>query len=183
MEGNGNPERMAYDRLLNSALGHQHQLGPSPTEERVDPLELPPTSGAEFSRPTMSSRKRNSTAAGLAGIGDAPRDDDVLTWSDSDHDSDIIDLRDPTKVPEILLQRQQKRADRVKLGAFQCAICMDHSTSLTVTHCENQKNKCPICRQKIENRSRDSYKQTTKGIWPLELKLMTTTRKGKRSHA
>lgn len=140
-----------------------HAPGLSPTEERADPLEPPPTSSAEFSRPTMSSRKRNSTAAGLAGValpssspgptskrkrsapstgsakrqrsGDAPRDDDVLTWSDSDHDSDIIDLRDPTKVPEILLQRQQKRADRVKLGAFQCAICMDHSTSLTVTHC------------------------------------------------
>ncbi|PKS13292.1 hypothetical protein jhhlp_000063 [Lomentospora prolificans] len=171
----------------------------------------------------MSSRKRSSAAAGLNGMaipssspaptpkrrrpasasssakrqraGHGPPDEDTLLWSDSDNDSDIIDLRDPTKVPEILLQRQQKKADRVKLGGFQCAICMDHATSLTVTHCghlfcgdclvsalniENQKNKCPICRQKIENKPRDSYKQNTKGLWPLELKLMTTSRKGKR---
>lgn len=37
-----------------------------------------------------------------------------------------------------------------------------------------------MCRQKVDMRSRDSYNSKVKGYWPLELKLMTSTRKGKR---
>ena len=54
---------------------------------------------------------------------------------DSGDESDIIDLRDLSKVPEMLLQRQKEKAERVRLGEFQCAICMDYATTLTVTHC------------------------------------------------
>lgn len=76
----------------------------------------------------------------------------------------------------------------MKIGAFQCAICMDDCTDLTVTHCghlfcaeclhsalhiEATRNKCPICRTKIDNKDRNAYSTKTKGFWPLELKLMT----------
>jgi hypothetical protein len=96
-------------------------------------------------------------------------------------------------VPEELKKPEDDK--RVKLSAFQCVICMDDVTTLTVTHCghlycaqclhsslhvEATKGKCPMCRSKIDMRSRDSYVTKTKGYWPLELKLMTTTRKGKR---
>lgn len=37
-----------------------------------------------------------------------------------------------------------------------------------------------MCRQKIDMKPRDAYNSKTKGFWPLELKLMTATRKGKR---
>lgn len=37
-----------------------------------------------------------------------------------------------------------------------------------------------MCRTKIDMKVRSSYSTRTKGFWPLELKLMTTTRKGKR---
>lgn len=60
---------------------------------------------------------------------------DPLEKADSDNESDIIDLRDLSKVPEMLLQRQKEKEERVKLGSFQCAICMDYATTLTVTHC------------------------------------------------
>lgn len=37
-----------------------------------------------------------------------------------------------------------------------------------------------MCRQKLDMKPRESYNGKTKGFWPLELKLMTATRKGKR---
>lgn len=43
------------------------------------------------------------------------------------------------------------------------------------------RHKCPMCRQKVESKPRAAYKNNTKGFWPLELKLMTATRKGKKS--
>lgn len=55
--------------------------------------------------------------------------------AESDNESDIIDIRDMNKIPELLQQRQKEKAERVKLGGFQCAICMDYTTTLTVTHC------------------------------------------------
>lgn len=37
-----------------------------------------------------------------------------------------------------------------------------------------------MCRQKLDMKPRANYTTKTKGFWPLELKLMTKTRKGKR---
>jgi hypothetical protein len=37
-----------------------------------------------------------------------------------------------------------------------------------------------MCRSKIDMKARDGYNTRTKGYWPLELKLMTRTRQGKR---
>jgi len=37
-----------------------------------------------------------------------------------------------------------------------------------------------MCRAKIDMKARDTYTTKTKGYWPLELKLMTRTRQGKR---
>lgn len=37
-----------------------------------------------------------------------------------------------------------------------------------------------MCRAKIDMKPRSSYNTKTKGFWPLELKLMTATKKGKR---
>jgi hypothetical protein len=40
-----------------------------------------------------------------------------------------------------------------------------------------------MCRQKIDLKPREQYTSKTKGIWHLELKLMTSTKKGKRKAA
>lgn len=37
-----------------------------------------------------------------------------------------------------------------------------------------------MCRTKIDMKARDTYTSKTKGVWPLELKLMTARRKEKR---
>lgn len=93
----------------------------------------------------MSGRKRNSTVIDVPSSSPsapAPKrrrrsvpTSDPLEKAESDTESDVIDLRDLSKVPEMLLQRQKEKAERVKLGSFQCAICMDYATTLTVTHC------------------------------------------------
>ncbi|KAH7159970.1 hypothetical protein B0J13DRAFT_117933 [Dactylonectria estremocensis] len=104
-----------------------------------------------------------------------------------------IDLTEANVVPEELTKPFEDK--RIKLAAFQCVICMDDVSILTVTHCghlycaqclhsslhvEATKGKCPMCRQKLDMRTRETYNSKTKGFWPLELKLMTATRKGKR---
>ncbi|KAJ4192181.1 RING-type domain-containing protein [Fusarium falciforme] len=108
-------------------------------------------------------------------------------------DLTTIDLTETNDVPEDL--KKPEKDDRVKIAAFQCVICMDDAANLTVTHCghlycasclhqslhvDATRGKCPMCRQKIDMKSRDAYNSKTKGFWPLELKLMTATRKGKR---
>lgn len=52
-----------------------------------------------------------------------PNDDDLAT----------IDLTEANDVPENL--KKPEVDNRVKLSAFQCVICMDDVTTLTVTHC------------------------------------------------
>ncbi|VUC34247.1 unnamed protein product [Clonostachys rosea] len=109
-----------------------------------------------------------------------------LTETNNELPDDLIDI---APVPK-------EEDKRIKLSAFQCVICMDDASVLTLTHCghmycaqclyssltvEATKGKCPMCRQKVDMRSRDQYNNSrVKGYWPLELKLMTSTRKGKR---
>lgn len=44
-----------------------------------------------------------------------------------------IDLTEANELPEEL--KQPEVDNRVKLSAFQCVICMDDATTLTLTHC------------------------------------------------
>jgi hypothetical protein len=46
---------------------------------------------------------------------------------------DTIDLTENNEVFEEV--RKPEKDDRVKLAAFQCVICMDDCSNLTVTHC------------------------------------------------
>ncbi|KAG6041534.1 hypothetical protein E4U41_003694 [Claviceps citrina] len=136
-----------------------------------------------------------------------PQDDDFDVFGDSivpaqganplnREDLTTIDLTEATDVPEELKKPPVPEEDtKIRISKFQCVICMDDASTLTVTHCghlycaqclhsslhvEATKNKCPMCRAKIDIKSRANYNAKTKGFWPLELKLMTATRKGKR---
>ncbi|PON26347.1 hypothetical protein TGAM01_v204823 [Trichoderma gamsii] len=108
-------------------------------------------------------------------------------------DYTTIDLTEATDVPEEL--KKPKVDNRTKLSGFQCVICMDDVTGLTLTHCghlfcaqclhsslniDSTRGKCPMCRSKIDMKPRETYTTKTKGYWPLELKLMTRSRQGKR---
>ncbi|KAL7900832.1 hypothetical protein HDV63DRAFT_294288 [Trichoderma sp. SZMC 28014] len=124
-------------------------------------------------------------------------DDDDSLFGDSKsvpiEDYTTIDLTEAVDVPEEL--KKPKVDNRTKLSSFQCVICMDDVTGLTLTHCghlfcaqclhsslniDSTRGKCPMCRSKIDMKARDNYTVKTKGYWPLELKLMTRTRQGKR---
>ena len=51
----------------------------------------------------------------------------------NDDGEEAIDLTEANEVPEEL--SKPKVDNRIKLGKFQCAICMDSVTGLTLTHC------------------------------------------------
>ncbi|PHH73585.1 hypothetical protein CDD80_3716 [Ophiocordyceps camponoti-rufipedis] len=126
--------------------------------------------------------------------------------SDDDDDDPFVDKikKDPNDLPTIDLTgneaiteeaEKQEPDRRIKISAYQCAICMDNVTTLMVTHCghlycqeclhsslhvDSTKGKCPMCRAKIDMKHRSTYTTKTKGFWPLELKFMTVDKKGKR---
>ncbi|RKK21499.1 hypothetical protein BFJ67_g17245 [Fusarium oxysporum f. sp. cepae] len=154
------------------------------------------TTAAPAAPPRPTSTQRKSPATG--------KDMDVEELFGTSHtcspidvepkaEFDTIDLTENNEVFEEV--RKPEKDNRVKLAAFQCVICMDDCSNLTVTHCGHlycasclhqslhvdvTKVKCPMCRQKLDMKPRKSYDSTTKGYWLLELKLMTAARKGKR---
>ncbi|KAI1426967.1 hypothetical protein F5Y12DRAFT_783548 [Xylaria sp. FL1777] len=138
-------------------------------------------------RPSKTRRKeppvsRNSPSS--------PFEDDELPGLNGPEGSDTIDLSNATEVPAELMA--PKVDNRVKIGKFQCVICMDDTTALTVTHCghlfcseclhsslhiDSMKRTCPVCRTKVDLKG---VKKTAKSYYHLELKLMTANKQGKR---
>ncbi|KAL7930002.1 hypothetical protein V8C35DRAFT_167537 [Trichoderma chlorosporum] len=171
---------------------------------------VPTAEGHDPSASTTNASKRrriSPSAAQPTSQETVIDDDDVENWglfgsspprpgSSSDLKNEeytTIDLTEVNDVPEDL--KKPEVDNRVKLSAFQCVICMDDVTGLTLTHCghlfcaqclysslsiESTRGKCPMCRAKIDMKPRENYTVKTKGYWPLELKLMTRTRQGKR---
>lgn len=162
---------------------------------------------------TLSINKRQPTLASDVAVNNATvdflqlpsvPDDDLFGDSivsqelgpSNGEEMTTIDLTEASGVPEDLEKPAVPEVDnRTKISKFQCVICMDDASTLTVTHCghlycaqclhsslhvEATKGKCPMCRAKIDMKTRAAYNSKTKGFWPLELKLMTATKKGKR---
>lgn len=108
---------------------------------------MPPTtrrcsasSSSHNERPAKRSRVDSS-------LHQAPRearaenDDDPFRSSSPTEGHDMIDLTaddgkaDLEKMMEEKQRAKEENGDLVKLSAFQCVICMDDATNLTVTHC------------------------------------------------
>jgi hypothetical protein len=68
---------------------------------------------------------------------DEADDEDTSSAKREDEEAPlVVDLTDPTTATENLKASPEPKEDaRVKLSAFQCVICMDNVTTLTVTHC------------------------------------------------
>ncbi|CAJ2510088.1 Uu.00g059880.m01.CDS01 [Anthostomella pinea] len=143
------------------------------------------TSGA--GRANKVRRRETTTIEPIA----SPFDDDDVLNPPAHEVHETIDLSNATEVPKELMV--PKVDNRTKLGHFQCVICMDDVTALTVTHCghlfcseclhsalhiDNMKRTCPVCRTKID--AKDKKGKNTKTFYHLELKMMTATKKGKR---
>lgn len=81
-------------------------------------------------RPAKTRRSQGGDTDPFAVVDD---DSDPFATKPSAEAGDSIDLSNATEVPKELLV--PKADNRVKLGKFQCVICMDDVTALTVTHC------------------------------------------------
>ncbi|KAJ4398774.1 hypothetical protein N0V85_006198 [Neurospora sp. IMI 360204] len=88
-------------------------------------------------------------------------DDEKDPFGD-DNFMDVVDLADTEEVPESMRAKPRPK-NEIKLSAFQCVICMDNVTGLTVTHCGGK------------------WTTKAKGYYPLELKLVTKKSLGKRA--
>ncbi|KAH9883712.1 hypothetical protein F4778DRAFT_775061 [Xylariomycetidae sp. FL2044] len=138
--------------------------------------------------PARPKSKRKATTTRRNSISSPFSDDEPPEAADESHDS--IDLTNATEVPpELLVPKPDKRT---KLGKFQCVICMDDVTALTVTHCghlfcseclhsalhiDSVKKVCPVCRTKVDLNKKA---KNAKSFYHLELKVVTATKKGKR---
>ncbi|KAI0442199.1 hypothetical protein F4803DRAFT_382554 [Xylaria telfairii] len=153
-----------------------------PGRKRRPSVATPPSN-----RPTKSRRKEPpiDNDNRLSPFGE----DDPLGFNEDGVET--IDLCNATEVPAELMA--PKVDNRVKIGNFQCVICMDDTTALTVTHCghlfcsdclhsslhiDTMKRTCPVCRAKVE--LKDKNRKSAKSYFHLELKVMTATKKGKR---
>ncbi|KAK4115118.1 hypothetical protein N656DRAFT_827212 [Canariomyces notabilis] len=142
-----------------------------------------------------SSSSKRKREAETDVVKDEVNDDDLF-GDDLFAGHEVVDLVDREEMPPEV-REEKKPKNYVKLSAFNCVICMDDVTDLTVTHCGHlfcsaclhsalhidvTKRVCPICRQKIDNRpSNGKWSSRAKGYYPLELKLMTKTTLGKRA--
>jgi len=95
---------------------------------------------------------------------------------------------------DLIKQQNQEEATKpLKLVEFQCIICMDNPTDLTVTHCGHLfcseclhsalhagtgKKNCPVCRTTISTGTH-GRKPPRNGLYPISIKLMTANKKGK----
>ncbi|KAL2131257.1 hypothetical protein VTI74DRAFT_5329 [Chaetomium olivicolor] len=155
------------------------------------PSQAGPSSGSaratrSASRPSSSSNKRKR---------EADKEDDLF-GGDAFAAEQVVDLVDKDDIPDEVVN-SQKEADKkyVKLSKYDCAICMDSVTNLTVTHCghlfcseclhsalniDPSRRICPICRQKIDALPLSGkYSNRARGFYALELKLMTRRTLGK----
>ncbi|XXH05137.1 multidrug-resistance type transporter aminotriazole resistance [Hypoxylon texense] len=142
------------------------------------------------SSPSSSNKANKSRRIGSPTAA-SPYADDGLAGDATNQDGhETIDLSNASEVPQELMAPKVDK--RIKLGTFQCVICMDNCASLTVTHCghlfcseclhsalhiDNMKKTCPVCRTKVD--LKDKKGKNAKSFYHLELKIMTANKKGK----
>ncbi|KAL3423229.1 Slx8 protein [Phlyctema vagabunda] len=138
--------------------------------------------------------KRPTRRSSVAIVGEAEHVD--LAGIEDEEDYAALKLKE--KAEELKKQQLEEATRPVRLAEIQCIICMDNPKDLTVTHCghmfcseclhealyagNNEKKSCPVCRTVIgttlQGRGADK-KQPKNGVFHLEMKLMTSNRKGK----
>lgn len=135
--------------FVNDYLPNDEQLTDTPDTSFSESM---PTTQRRNSRPTSSGRdtllgnKRQRVSPGpqtsLRNIipdsddsffGNSPIKPTTAEPNTTQDTYDTIDLTEATEIPKELTK--PKVDNRIKLSGFQCVICMDDVTTLTVTHC------------------------------------------------
>ncbi|KAL4724948.1 hypothetical protein ACLX1H_008395 [Fusarium chlamydosporum] len=86
-----------------------------------------------------SAPKKEMDIEELFGSSPPPR---PLVDLEANDEYDTVDLTETNEVLEDI--EKPEKDDRIKLAAFQCVICMDDCSNLTVTHCGKLIYKGPI---------------------------------------
>lgn len=118
----GRPKRETSSDSLSSAHFLDRLMAPPPP--RSSRSGRPSTTNPSSSTTTAPSKKRKQP--------DDPNHDDLFGPLPASP-SEIIDLVD-TDIPP-LASKPPPPKNEIRLSAFQCVICMDDVTNLTVTHC------------------------------------------------
>ncbi|TVY60829.1 E3 ubiquitin-protein ligase complex slx8-rfp subunit slx8 [Lachnellula suecica] len=160
-------------------------------------------SAAGRGRPKKAAKTTVNGGASSSGsrrqsMGDSPVMIDLADVEDEEDYKKKKVADAETKAKEKAAAETKKNQDEatksVKLSDFQCIICMDNPTDLTITHCGHlfcaeclhqalhagDKKCCPVCRTPIRVELNNKGKMHKSGVFVLEMKLMTQNRKGKR---
>lgn len=154
VEPTGQAERRLRDELL--LLGSATQV---PTNGAIlfPPPNMPAAASRKRSRaasciddrtgPSAGSNKRKTNTVGHRPTNAARAPSTVVNlaeWSDSDDlfgpDAQVYDLTNDDVQPGELVvhnnpKKEEEEDNRVRLAKFECIICMDNASNLTVTHC------------------------------------------------
>jgi E3 ubiquitin-protein ligase RNF5 len=140
------PAQTRKRRATNEALESVTSDSSVPSTNRSNKRRATQTTTAAASstqqQPSASSSWRPPRVKTPAAAASRPkretRETPITFDSDIDEEEEeIIDLVDKDEVPPLEddKPKEPKEDNTVKLGSFQCVICMDDVTGLTVTHC------------------------------------------------
>ncbi|KAF7955611.1 hypothetical protein EAE96_004537 [Botrytis aclada] len=178
-----------------------------PPPERRRALSGTSLRPATITRP-KSPKRRKPSGGGLSKSTSAKRRKLSPSETKPEEDVEVVDLAENSNLEEyeaakakrqedlIKQQNQDEATKPVKLVEFQCIICMDNPTDLTVTHCghlfcseclhsalhagNNGRKSCPVCRTSISTTSLPGRKPPKNGTFPIAIKLMTANKMGKK---
>jgi len=133
-------------------------------------------------RPLSKIARKDSSSSTEADLENVQ----LVDLSGVDDSTQYEQLRAKEQAESIKQQALAQANKPVKLAEFQCIICMDNPTDLTITHCGHlfcseclhqalhagDKKCCPVCRTTIVI-PKPGAKASRNGIFVLEMKLMT----------
>lgn len=187
------PATRKRSRAAAAASPDEHEVGPSaPKRPRTAVAQRAATPGRSRNPPRPATSRNYTPVPAVTIESD---DNDLDSLFDGDGDSGGVELYDLTKsddaVPKELFQPVKDSS--IRLSTFECVICMDSATNLTVTccghmfcaqclhqamHTEQTKKVCPMCRQRLD-KSTSKSKPPAKAFFHLELKLRPSKKMGK----
>ncbi|PQE07415.1 e3 ubiquitin- ligase complex slx8-rfp subunit slx8 protein [Rutstroemia sp. NJR-2017a WRK4] len=154
---------------------------PPPTSRRSSIVDLtessPPMPAnkrkaetATSTRPPKISRTNSRTPKLVSAQLKPAEDVEVVDLAENDNLQEYEAAQAKRQEDLIKQQNQEEATKPLKLVEFQCIICMDNPTDLTVTHC--------VCRTTISTGTH-GRKPPKNGLYPIAIKLMTANKKGK----
>jgi len=110
------------------------------TSSRAEAVAISSSPPAAGRNPAESAAQRKRKREAEPVKNEVDRKDELEDAFADEFDSMVMDLSNTDKVP--LQLSRPKPKNEVKLSAYQCVICMDDVSGLTVTHCGTFTAEC-----------------------------------------